>query len=174
MKHEIIYVIPAENRTDVISFEQVRKRRQQRRRRVSKRMIKRFPLFAAEFMRDEFPSITPQDIIDDVTRKTRYKPKKRKGRSQLARQGRYPLMQKALRDYWLTKDEKHLKEAQRLRNNLFKRFIIEYRLSGDIKRWTFPSTTSVALIKQMAALKFKTWEELDAQLKELLRYSHAS
>ncbi len=54
-----------------ITIEEVIKRRVMRRRRVAKRMAKRFPLMAVEFMQDEFPGYTYEEFVADVTRKTR-------------------------------------------------------------------------------------------------------
>lgn len=54
-----------------ISLEQVIKRKAMRRRRVAKRMLKRFPLFAVEEMQAEFPGYTYEEWEADVTRKTR-------------------------------------------------------------------------------------------------------
>lgn len=63
------FIAPRLVRTTTI--EQYQKRREQRRRRVAKRMLKRFPLFAVEFMQNEFPTYDLDTWIADVTRKTR-------------------------------------------------------------------------------------------------------
>lgn len=54
-----------------ITLEQYLKRKIQRRRRVAKRLLKRFPLIAVEIMQNEFPGYTYDEFIADVTRKTR-------------------------------------------------------------------------------------------------------
>lgn len=54
-----------------ISLEEVIRRKIQRRRRVAKRMLKRFPLFAVEEMQQEFPGYQYDEWVADVTRKTR-------------------------------------------------------------------------------------------------------
>ena len=56
---------------EAISYEQIQKRRIARRRRVAKRMAKRFPLMAVEFMQNEFPGYTYSEFEADVLRKTR-------------------------------------------------------------------------------------------------------
>lgn len=56
---------------DAITLEQYLKRKIQRRRRVAKRLLKRFPLIAVEIMQAEFPGYTYDEFIADVTRKTR-------------------------------------------------------------------------------------------------------
>ena len=87
----IEYLLPSSIPTDTISLEQALQRRVRRRRRFAKRLVKRFPLFALEFMQTEFPGYDYETFVADVTRKTR-PARKKKGRSQLKRQGRYPLL----------------------------------------------------------------------------------
>lgn len=77
--HEIV-IAPRLN--DAISIDQFRLRRERRRRRVAKRMHKRFPLFAVEEMQKEFPGYTLDQHIEDISRKSRKskptrKPKKK-------------------------------------------------------------------------------------------------
>lgn len=67
----IIYNYQAPVDFEMISLEQSIKRPIQRRRRVAKRMAKRFPLFAVEFMKPEFPDYTLEEFIQDISRKTR-------------------------------------------------------------------------------------------------------
>lgn len=157
-----------------ITLEQVIKRREQRRRRVAKRMCKRFPLFAVEFMQTEFPGYGYDDFVTDVTRKTRKRKSKRKAKSPLKRQGRYPLYQKALTQYMLTKDQEYLEEAQRWRDKLYLPFEVVYMLNGDKVKETYPSTTSLNIIQSLAAIKFSTWDELETKKTEILRYAHIS
>lgn len=57
--------------TEAISLEKIISRRLARRRRVAKRMAKRCPLMAVEFMQDEFPGYTYDEFEADVLRKTR-------------------------------------------------------------------------------------------------------
>lgn len=73
MKTEILVTTDRVQREDLeaISLQQIIARRLARRRRVAKRMAKRFPLMAVEFMQDEFPGYTYEQWEADVTRKTR-------------------------------------------------------------------------------------------------------
>jgi len=143
-----------------------------RREGVAKRMAKRFPLFAVEFMQKEFNGYTTEQFESDIA-KARL-PKKRKGKSPMKRQGRYPVMQKALMNYHLTGEQKYLLEAQRLRKRLFKPFEIEYRLKKERRRMCFPSTSSFKLMKELTEIKFTSWEELDEILEEKTRWIHIS
>lgn len=170
---QIEYIAPRLIEEDVISLEQIIKRRTQRRRRVAMRMYKRFPLFATEFMQDEFPGYDYDTYVEDVTRKRR-PGKKIRGRSQMKRQGRYPAYSKALAQYQITKDQKYLEEAQRIRNRLFKPFLIEYALGKERKVWRFASTTSMGIIQKLVSLKYSSWEELEEKAGEILKYAHIS
>ena len=69
MKIEILQTRTAA--ADAITIEEVMRRKVQRRRRVAKRMLKRWPLFAVEEMQKEFPGYTYDEFVADVTRKTR-------------------------------------------------------------------------------------------------------
>lgn len=73
MKQENVIIFDRQPREDyqAISLEQVIKRRLQRRRRVAKRMLKRFPLFAVEEMQIEFPGYTYEEFEADILRKSR-------------------------------------------------------------------------------------------------------
>lgn len=73
MKSEIVITTDRVQREDqeAISLEKIIARRLARRRRVAKRMAKRFPLMAVEFMQQEFPGYTYEEWEADVTRKTR-------------------------------------------------------------------------------------------------------
>jgi len=63
---------------EAITYEQILKRRVQRRRRVAKRKLASVPMFAVEEMQHEFPGYTYEEFVADVTRKTRKSKKIRK------------------------------------------------------------------------------------------------
>lgn len=67
----ILFTQPVRHDAEAISLEQIVQRRIQRRRRVAKRMAKRWPLFAVEEMQPEFPGYTYDQWEGDVLRKTR-------------------------------------------------------------------------------------------------------
>lgn len=156
---------------EVISLEQWKVKRERRRKRVARRMARRFPLFAVQFTKEEFKDYTEDQFLKDIKGA---KLPKYKGKSQLKRQGRYPLMQKALSNYLFKKDVKYLREAQRHRMNMFKPFELEYYLGGKTKRMTFPSTTSAKLIIELSQIKFSTWDELESILEKKLKWVHLS
>lgn len=158
--------------SEIISLEKWLVKRERRRKRVAKRMAKRFPMFAVQFMREEFKDYTQEQFLEDISNAKL--PKKKKGKSQLKRQGRYPLMQKALSNYHFTKDSKYLHEAQQWRKKMFLDFRVEFKLNGKRKTYTFPSTTSVRLILDLGKISFNSWEELDKILKEKLKWIHVS
>lgn len=174
MAGNIIHIQPQIQTQDIytISIEQVYKRREQRRRRVAKRMAKRFPLFAVEFMQDEFNGYTQEEFEADVSRKSRKSKSMRRAKSPLKRQGRWPLFEKAMSNYHSTKDIKYLREAQKWRNKMFLPFEFVARLNGETKTWIFPSETSVKIIQSLGDIKFSTWDELDEIMNEKLKYVH--
>jgi hypothetical protein len=157
---------------ETISIEQWQKKRRRRRKRVARRMAKRFPLFAAQIVAEEFKGYTHEDLEADL--KGAKPRKKKKGKSQLQRQGRYPLMQQALSKYHLTGETKYLNEAQQWRKKLFLPYEIVCSLDGERRVYTFPGTVSVRVIKDLASIKFTSWEELDAIMKEKLKWVHLS
>jgi hypothetical protein len=167
---QIIYRTPADQPDhQAIGIDQFWKRKVQRRRRVAKRMLKRAPLFAVEFMQEEFPEITQEQFIADVTRKTRKRKSQRKNKkTPMVRQGRWPLYRKAMADYQVTGDQKYLIQAQEMRNRMYQRFRVTATLNGERRAWDYPSTSSVEMIQKIAALKFESWEEFD-ELEEAIR-----
>lgn len=71
MNTTLIYEQPTRHQSDVTTIEQYQKRRIQRRRRVAKRKYLAGPLFVVEEMQDEFPGYTFDELVADLTRKTR-------------------------------------------------------------------------------------------------------
>ena len=157
-----------------ITLEQYQKKRERRRKLVADRMAKRFPLFAVEFMADEFPEYDYETFVQDVTRK-RSKGKSFKSvKNPLKRQGRYPLYEAAMKNYWQTKEQKYLIEAQTLRNRLKLHFEVRLSLKKEYRYLIFPSTTAWRTVADLGKIKFSTWEELDEILAEKLKYIHYS
>lgn len=157
--------------SDIITWEKYQNIRKRRRRRVAKRMEKRFPLFAVEFMKEEFSDYDFEQFVEDIKRPKR-KIKKRKGKSPLKRQGRYPLMMENIKQYESTGNIKYLHQAQKLRNRINQPFEVVFSLNGKRRVEVFPSTASVEIIKSLAQIKFDSWEMLDSILEERLRYAH--
>jgi hypothetical protein len=174
---QIILTTPIQRQPDhqAITIEQYQKRKVQRRRRVAKRMLKRFPLFAVEIMQAEFPDYTYEEFIGDVTRKTRKGKSMRRPKSPLIRQGRYPLYQNAMSNYGLTGEQKYLEEAQHWRNRLYLPFQFLFALKGERRLYEYPSTLRLQVVDEIKAIKgYQTWEELDAMIKHVTRWSHIS
>ncbi len=157
-----------------ITLEQYQKKRERRRKRVADRMAKRFPLFAVEFMSDEFPEYDYETFVQDVTRKRGKSKSFKSVKNPLKRQGRYPLYEAAMKNYWQTKDQKHLIEAQTLRNRLKLHFEVRLSLKGEYRYLIFPSTTSWKIVADLANIKFTSWEEIDQILEDKLKYIHYS
>jgi hypothetical protein len=164
------YVAPKQ--TQIITIEQWQKKRVQRRRRVAKRMLKRFPLFAVEEMHKEFPTYDLDTFITDVTRKTRKGKSFHRIKSPMVRQGRYWEMQKMLSEYNMTGNVEFLYKAQKLRNNMYLPFEIDYRLKREVTTMSFPSYCPLSMIRDLTAIKFTSWEELETIIKEKTRYGY--
>lgn len=157
-------------RHDEITMEQYYARRLQRRRRVAKRMLARVPLFAAEFMRAEFPDMTPEQVVTDATRPTRKRKSSRTKKNGLKRYGRYPMYIEAMERYRTTGDANALAEAQAVRNRIAKDFLFDMRCQGAQRTYRLPATAPLTLVRKIAALKFQRWEDLDRQWKDLTMF----
>jgi len=165
---EIVYQQPlqAAQTVKTITIEQYQKRREMRRRRVAKRMLKRFPLFALEEMSNEFPDYNWELFVADVTRKTRKSKSFRRPKSPLIRQGRYELYQKALLNYQTTREQKYLEEAQYLRNRLFLPFEFSVRIGDFIYTKSLPSTVHYKTVYELVARIKKVRFEDEAQFHQ--------
>lgn len=155
---------------DTITLDQYVKKRQRRRKNMAKRMALKYPLFAVQFIKEVFPDYTSDTFESDIEGKKR--PKYKKGRSQLKRMGRYPLYQKAMTQYALTKNVEFLYQAQKWRKKMYLRYEIVYRCNGEKKLWSFPPQYPVKLIQDLAKITFTTWEELEKKTNEKLKYAH--
>jgi hypothetical protein len=140
------------------------------RKKRAKWHYKKFPAFAVEMMREKYPNYTYADLINDIKPSTKKKKPGRKGKSPLKRQGRYPLFEKAMMNYYRTKEQHYLEEAQRLRNRMFLPFLIQFRLKKEGMDYTFPSTTPFRRIQELMAIKFSSWEELDEKITHAKRF----
>lgn len=167
MTHQIVYQAPEQTR--VITLEQATRRRSVRKKRVASRMHKKYPLFAAQFMQDEFPEVTQEEVIEIISNKKPSRSRRAK-KSGLAKYGRYQLFQKYLAQYKLYGKIEDLKEAQRLRQNMAKDFLFDMRCQGEKRIYRLPATASLIIVRQIAALRFSTWEELESQWAEVTKY----
>lgn len=175
---QITAIYNSPQQVNTITVEQYRKKREQRRRRVAKRQLKRFPLFAVEFMSKEFPMYDWDTFIEDVTRKTRKSKSFKSVKSPLKRQGRYMLFENAMSNYHLTKEQKYLEEAQYWRNRLFLRYEIIVKIGSEKEVWTFGSQVNYKFIENLhKKLKsevpkgFTSQAEADIFYKENTQYS---
>lgn len=154
------YTAPAA--TQVISWAQAQKMSLARRRRVAKRLFKKQPLFAVALMQQEFPGYTHQMLEEDIKPRSKSKKREKKKKTPMVRQGRYAAYRKALERYRNTGEESYLLEAKRLRERMYQRFEVEFRLKGrtDTMLYTYPSTTPMRFILALTQLKFTSWEDL--------------
>jgi len=166
------YIAPVDRQ--ITTIEQYQQRRVMRRRRVAKRLAKRFPMFAVEIMQAEFPGYSYDEFVADISRRTRKGKSIRHPKSPLKRQGRYPLYEKAMTQYELTKDVKFLEEAQKWRNRLYLPFEVWFKLNGETKVITLHSETPLRTVEQLSQIKFATWDEWQAQYDKIMEWAHTS
>lgn len=161
-------------RQDVISLEVAMRRKIQRRRRVAKRMAKRFPLFAVELMQAEFPGYTLEMFEADISRPTRKGKSYRTAKTPLSRMGRYPLFRRAMLNYQQTGNQEYLVEAQRLRNRMHLNFEVWFGLpEGKRLIVTFPPETDVATVQSVTKITgYSSREELETILSNRLPFTH--
>jgi hypothetical protein len=147
------------------------KRKEQRRRRVAKRMAKRCPLFAVEMMLPEFPEYTIETFEADINRKTRKSKSHRRIKSPMTQQGRYPLFRKAMSNYSITKERHFLEKAQQLRNQMYLPFKLAFGIGKGKSpiEWHFPSSTSLDMIESLKKINdYSTADELKAKIQKCL------
>lgn len=153
-----------------VSLERWLKNQTIQRKNMARRLNRKYPLFAIEMMREKYPDYNEEQFKEDTRIKKKGK-SMRKVKSPLKRQGRWPLFEKAMLNFYATKDQKYLEEAQRLRSRMFLPFGIELRLGKMGKWYEFPSTTEFRIIKEISAIKFTSWEEADEKMNKILRYT---
>lgn len=157
---------------EAISIEQFLRRRVQRRRRVAKRLAKRFPLFAVEMMQNEFPGYTYDEFVADVTRKTRKGKSFRRPKSPMVRCGRWGLFRKAMQQYGITGDRKFLEEAQTLRNRMYLPIELLFSFRGERMMYRFHCETPLSLIQDIQKITgYSSWEELEQMVRDRTRYT---
>lgn len=169
-QHYTIVLPVQQSHYEEITLEQFYRRRDQRKRRVAKRLFKRAPLFTEELMRDEFPEITQAEVQEIVARPIRKRKSHRSRKSGLKKYGRYPLYFAALEQYHSSGKAKDLAEAQGLRNRMAKDFLFDMRCQGEQRIYRLPATASLNTVRRIAALKFSTFEDLEAQWDEVTKY----
>ena len=172
MSQQYSITLPAQqpSQYEAITLEQFYRRRSQRKRRVAKRLFKKAPLFAVELMRTEFPEVTLAEVQEIIARPTRKSKSVRSKKIGLKKYGRYPLYFGALERYRESGDVAHLAEAQGLRNRMAKDFLFEMRCQGERRTYRLTATASLRTVRQIAALKFSTFEDLEAQWDEVTKY----
>lgn len=112
-----------------------------RRMRKARRLFKNAPLFAYVLMRKDYPNYTDAEFVDDLCRRSKRKPRKRK--TPLERFGRYSRMQQLLRAYGNSGDVETLLAAARLRKRMTAPYRVMAQLGG--KRWEFTFSPLVRL-----------------------------
>ncbi|MGB1216445.1 MAG: hypothetical protein ACPG5P_01130 [Saprospiraceae bacterium] len=176
IQSEIPQITDAISWSDALAIVEAKQQKkiQTRRRRVARRLTRKTGkkggvLFIVEQMNDEFPDYTWEQYEKDIKG---MKPRQsaQKGKNRLKRYGRYPVMQRLLRQYHFDKDPEKLKQANDLRKKMTKPYKMMYRKGGEERLYQFPATYSYEIIKRLASLKWNNWKHLKEQVDEITRY----
>lgn len=144
-----------------------------RRMRKARRLFKQMPLFAFVIMQAEYVGYSLVQFQDDLRRRSKPKPKK-KGKSPLARFGRYWRIQQLIARYSYTLDEALIIKAMKLRQRITKPYRLEVRLKGMIHEFTILPLTPIQDVESLIT-KFnhcKTEEEIDRVFADFQKLAH--
>ncbi|MCX2429875.1 hypothetical protein [Pedobacter sp. GR22-10] len=144
-----------------------------RRMRKARRLFKQMPLFAFVMMQAEYSGYSLVQFQDDLRRRSKPKPKK-KGKSPLARFGRYWRIQQLIARYSYTQDESLIIKAMKLRQRITKPYRLEVRLKGMVHEITLSPMTPIQDVESLIA-KFnlcKTEKEIDRVFADFQKLAH--
>lgn len=120
-----------------------------RRLRKARRYFSKLPLFAYQMMLEELPGYTHAEFLDDLRRRT---PKrKRKGKSPLARYGRYGRIEQLMAEYRLTGDPELAIRASRLRQRITTDYRVLVKIGGESTEYSFSPLIPIARIEGLVA-----------------------
>lgn len=132
-----------------------------RRMRKARRLFKQQPLFAFLIMLEHYPLYTYEKFVDDL--RIRSKRKKRKGKSNLQRYGRYWRMMELIGLYNKTGNINFAIQSAKLRERLTKPYRVQLKLNDVRLEYRFAATTPIHRI-----------EELVNKLNECTQEEHAN
>lgn len=120
-----------------------------RRMRKARRLYRQAPLFALVWMQAEYPGYTPEQLADDLRRRT--KPKPRSGKYNHYRWGRYRRMERLIAEYRHTRDEALIRQAAQLKRNMTKPYRVLYTIGRE--KWVkhFPPQIAIERIEQLVS-----------------------
>ncbi len=145
-----------------------------RRMRKARRLYKKQPLFAYDMLRTEYPGYTYDQFRDDL--RYRRKPKRRKGKTPLARYGRYWRMQQLTAQYSSTGNIVYGLQAQRLRKYMTKPYRVKVRIGREVLEYRFSPLIRIEAIEQLTAAlpQCSTPAEADTLVEQFSRTAHIS
>lgn len=120
-----------------------------RRMRRARRLYRKAPLFAYELMRGEYADYTFEKFCDDLRYRSRRK--KKKGKSQLVRFGRYGRMEQLNEQYRQTGNADYALQAQKLLRNMTKPYRVMVRVSGETWEYTLSPLIRIDDIEKLVA-----------------------
>lgn len=98
--------------------------------RRARRLFRKAPLFAFAMMREEYPQYTHENFCDDLRYRT--KRRRKRGKSQLLRYGRYRRMELLKEQFRQTGNSDFALQAQKLHRNMTKPYRVLARVWGKL------------------------------------------
>jgi len=166
--------------TQVIDLRKAMMMEVQRRKRRAKRLFKRWPMLAVQFMQEQYgyKDYTHEKLMLDIKKNPRKGKRYRKAKSPLKRQGRYEeyalqmrLYENAKKDGDIELAMKYLQTAQTLRNRMYLGYEVQYQLKGDVFIFYCPSIFPLKEAIELSKYKFNSWEELASLLEKRFEYA---
>ncbi len=104
-----------------------------RRLKAARRLHRRFPLMAFQFMQEKYPDYCYQDFVQDITpkRKRYYKSYRYTKKCPLRKYGRYSTMEDLIQQYQQTGDPAALLKAEKLRKVMTKPYRVLVSIKGQ-------------------------------------------
>ncbi|BAV04429.1 hypothetical protein SAMN05421788_110163 [Filimonas lacunae] len=145
-----------------------------RRLRKARRLHKKEPLFALQLMQEIYPGYTQEDFTDDLRPRTA--PKKKKGKTLMARYGRYSRMQSLLIEFRLTGEWWYVYQASRLKERMTQPYRVQMTLAGAQREYPLPAQTPIALVEKLVTkiAVLQSWPEVEAAISAFNQYTHIS
>lgn len=143
-----------------------------RRMRKARRLYKKQPLFAFQMMLTDYPDYTHELYMDDL--RYRKKPKKRNGRFNPHRFGRYSKIMELLRQYERTGNSDFALRAIQMRAYMTRPYRVLVRVGGEEIEYSFSPRIPVRSIENLLS-QFsgcKTEAEVGSIVSEFRRTAH--
>ncbi|WP_343606253.1 hypothetical protein [Fluviicola sp.] len=129
-------------------------------------------MFAFELMKQEFSGYRYEQFLDDLRFRT--PPRKRKGKSGLARFGRYGRMEQLRAQYLITGNLDFAIQAKRLRERMSKPYRVRFRQEGQVYEYHFSALIPIGRIEKLVTelAECQSLENAEKIIREFTASSH--